>query len=268
MSAPAIPQDDLRERIVAAVRDAKKPVTFKALATKAKTTGGLFQAALESAIAAGQVHRWPDRGRSQYFWNVPPEQSAREAVLTAAAAKALPKPELTKAASRKVPGFPMKALESLVNALIAENQLQKVPAFSSNAKLLIRFGDSEAYFNAARAFIEKKFHAAGFDPAGLFTAHSSSRDTLTGTQVDAAALILESVRSLEPVKGVPVSTLRLRNYLPNLSKREFDAAALELRKKQEVFLSQHSDPHNLSEEDKTLLIDGQDGTYYVAIAIR
>ena len=68
--------------------------------------------------------------------------------------------------------------------------------------------------------------------------------------------------------GVPVSTLRLRNQLPHLSKEEFDAAALELRKKEQVFLSQHADPYNLSQENKDLLIDGQDGTYYVAIAIR
>ncbi len=85
---------------------------------------------------------------------------------------------------------------------------------------------------------------------------------------DAAKLILEAVHSLEPVRGVPVSTLRLRNHLPNLTKREFDAAALELRKKQQVFLSQHADPYNLAQDDKNLLIDGQDGTYYVAIAIR
>jgi hypothetical protein len=45
-------------------------------------------------------------------------------------------------------------------------------------------------------------------------------------------------------------------------------AALELRKKQAVFLSVHDDPHNISQEAKDLLIDGQDGTYYVAVAIR
>ena len=110
--------------------------------------------------------------------------------------------------------------------------------------------------------------AAGFDPAAFFSEDSAPQDKLTDTPVDAAALILEAVRSLEPVKGVPVSTLRLRNHLPHLPPHEFDAAALELRKKQQVFLSQHADPHNLSKEDKDLLIDGQDGTYYVAIAIR
>jgi hypothetical protein len=53
-----------------------------------------------------------------------------------------------------------------------------------------------------------------------------------------------------------------------LTKRELDAAALELREKQQVYLSLDADPYNLSQEDKNLLIDGQDGTYYVAVAIR
>lgn len=267
MSAPAIPESDLRERIIAEVQATSKPITFKDLGKRVKAKDEPLRAALEPVIAAGQVYRWPDRGRSQYFWNVAPEEKAREAILAAAATKALSKPDLIKAASKKVPGFSVERLANVVMDLIAERQLQKVPAFASSAKLMVRAGDSEAYGNAARAFIEKKFLAAGFDPAA-FSPANSPHDKLITTQVDAAALILEAVRSLEPVKGVPVSTLRLRNCLPNLSKQEFDAAALELRKKQEVFLSQHSDPYNLSQEEKDLLIDGQDGTYYVAIAIR
>jgi hypothetical protein len=129
-------------------------------------------------------------------------------------------------------------------------------------------GEREAYFNAARSFLEKKIRAAGFDPAGFFRENSAPQDKLPVEQFHTAARIIEAVRSLEPVKGVPVSTLRLRNHLPQLSKNEFDAAALELRKKERVFLSQHVDPYNISQEDKDLLIDGQDGTYYVAIAIR
>jgi hypothetical protein len=65
-----------------------------------------------------------------------------------------------------------------------------------------------------------------------------------------------------------VSTLRLRNHLPNIGKREFDTAALELRRKQEVFLNLHADPYNIPQSEKDLLIDGGDGTYYVAIALR
>jgi hypothetical protein len=270
MSASAVPHDDLRERIVTSVREAKKPVTVKSIVTLSKAKkvdDASFRAALESATGAGQLFRWPDRGRSQYFWHVSPDQAAREAVLAAAATQALSKPDLSKLA-KKLPGFTVKRMESVVSELIAEKQLQTVPACSGKSKLLLRTGHQNAYFSAVRAFVEKTIRAAGFDPAAFFSEDSAPQDKLTDTPVDAAALILEAVRSLEPVKGVPVSTLRLRNHLPHLSKPEFDAAALELRKKQEVFLSQHADPYNLSEEDKDLLIDGQDGTYYVAIAIR
>lgn len=271
MSATAIPQDDLRERIIAAVHGALKPVTYKKLRglvqLPAKASDEPFRIALESVLGAGHVYRWPDVRGSQYFWNVSAEQKAREALLAAVAVKAQSKADLIQAAGKKISGFPAKRLENVVAELIAENQLQKVPAFTSTAKLLVRPGDSHAYFSAGRAFIEKKFRTAGFDPAPFFT-DNSPRDKIKSTPVDAAALILDAVRSLEPVKGVPVSTLRLRNHLPDLSKQEFDAGALELRKKQEVFLSQHSDPYNLSQEDKDLLIDGQDGTYYVGIAIR
>jgi hypothetical protein len=276
MSARAIPQDALRERIVAAVLDAKKPVTVRNLAKilkVKKADHASLQAAVEVAVGAGQVYRWPDRGRSQYFWHVAPEQAAREAVLACAADQALLKIALSRLAAKKLPGFTAKRVESIVSALVAENELQAVPGFAGSAKLLVRAGDREAYFNAARSFIEEKIRLAGFDPAAFFRDSPVGQDKatdakLTDARADGAALIIDAVRTMEPVKGVPVSTLRLRNRLPHLSKHEFDAAALELRKKQQVFLSQHADPYNLSQEDKDLLIDGQDGTYYVAIAIR
>lgn len=271
MSAPAIPQDDLRERVIAAVHDASKPVTIRNLATilkVKKASQPTLQAAVEAAAGAGLVYRWPERGRSQYFWHVAPEQAAREAVLACAATQALSKLALSRLAAKKLPGFPAKRVENIISALLADNQFQALPGFAGRTKLLLRPGDQKAYFNAARLFVEEKIRAAGFDPGDFLTENSLLGDKLTHTQVDAAALILDTVRSLEPVKGVPVSTLRLRTHLSHLSKQEFDAAALELRKKQQVFLSQHVDPYNISQEEKDLLIDGQDGTYYVAIAIR
>ncbi|HEX4229482.1 MAG TPA: hypothetical protein VHZ07_12495 [Bryobacteraceae bacterium] len=269
MSAPAIPQSDLRERILRKVRDSKKPVTFRDLlkSVKAKSEEP-FRTELESAISEKSIYRWPDYRRSQYFWHIPPEEKAREAILEAAAAEALSKPDLSKAAGRKVPGFPQKRMENEVSALLSEERLQQVPAFASNTKLLVRAGDGQAYFNAARAFIAMKMGKAGFDPAAFFTGDASPQRKPALPHADAAARILEAILALEPQPGVPVSTLRLRNHLRDLSKQEFDMTALELRKKQEVFLSQHADPYNISQEDKDLLIDGQDGTYYVAIAIR
>lgn len=136
--------------------------------------------------------------------------------------------------------------------LVAEKQLRAVPAFSSSAKLLVRGNDSKAYFSAARSFVETKIRKAEFDPAAFFTGNSSADDSSLNVRADAAALVLEAVRSVEPIRGVPVSTLRLRNHLPTLAKREFDLAALALREKQQVSLSLNADPHSLSQEDKDL----------------
>jgi hypothetical protein len=269
MSAPAIPQSELRERILAKIRDSKKPVTFKDLlkSVKAKNEEP-FRTELESAISEKSIFRWPDYRGSQYFWHVSPEEKAREAILEAAATQALSKSALGKAAAKKIAGFPQTRMESEVSALLSDKRLQQVPAFASNAKLLVRAGDGQAYFNAARAFVAMKIEKAGFDPKPFFTEDSSPQSEPALPHRDAVERILEAILALEPQPGVPVSTLRLRNHLRDLSKQEFDMAALELRKKQEVFLSQHADPYNISQEDKDLLIDGQDGTYYVAIAIR
>ena len=83
----------------------------------------LCRAALESAVAAGQVHRWPDHRRSQYFWHVAPEEKAREAILTLRPLQAFRKRHLSKLAAKKLPGFPAKRLENVVSALLAEKPI-------------------------------------------------------------------------------------------------------------------------------------------------
>jgi hypothetical protein len=256
MPASAVPEIDLRARITATLSRSNKPVSFKNLTKLTKAADEALRADLQQLVNAGHAYRWPDYRRSQYFWHVSPDEKAREAVL-AAAVQALSKSELCRAAKRGLPGFSSAALEAIVSTMVAARRLQRVPAFTGSSRLLIRPGDREAYFKAARAFVEKKLRLAGFDPV----AESQPKP-------DAARAILDAVKALEPVLGVPVSTLRLRNHLPTLTKPEFDAAALELRARQEVFLSLHADPYNLTQEDKDLLIDGHDGTYYVAIAIR
>jgi hypothetical protein len=252
---------DLSERILAAVRTVAKPVTFNQLLKVVKAKKAETEEALASAINAGHLHRWP--GRSQYFWHFSADEKAREAVLAAAAAQALSKALLSKAAAKKLRGFSEKSMEDVVSALMKEKQLKEVSGFTGNSKLIVRPGDSQAYFSAALAFVAVRIRKAGFDPATFSTQGKPAAESGA-----AAALILETVRTLEPVRGVPVSTLRLRNHLPSIGKHEFDRAALELRTKQEVFLNLHADPYNAPQSEKDLLIDGGDGTFYVAISLR
>ena len=94
-----------------------------------------------------------------------------------------------------------------------------------------------------------------------------------------AARILEFVKREEPDE-VPISTLRLRKQFPEMSKQEFDDAALLLRDQQAAYLGFYADTGNISPEDRELLIydpsgdgyvgskDIPKGTYSVAISVR
>ena len=271
MSPEAIPGLDLRQRIVAVVRQAKNPITMGSLAKLVKANQEQIRTELKSAIENHELFWWPKYRKSEYLWHVSFEQRARDAVLAAAGSCALSKANLAKASAKQLRGTATKKMEAFVRILADENKLKEVPAFSGGSKLFIVPGEAEGYFNAAHNFVEAKIRLAGFDPGAFFargTNLNGRKEQVESARTDAPKLLLDAVKTLEPVRGVPVSTLRLRNHLSVLKKHEFDMAALELRKSQEVFLSQHSDPHNISQEERDLLIDGQDGTFYVGIAVR
>jgi hypothetical protein len=259
MSSQAISELDLRQRIVAAVRQAENPITVATLAKLVKVKEERIRTELKLAAENHEL-----------LWNVPFEEKAREAVLAAAGLCALSKTDLGKVSAKRIRGISAKSMESFVRILADERRLRAVPAFSGRSKLYVIAGEAEGFFTAAHHFVEKKIKQAGFDPEAFFARETVSKESSEhkGHAADAPKLILDAIKTLEPVKGVPVSTLRLRNHLRILNKQDFDIAALELRKRQEVYLSQHADPHNISQEEKDLLIDGQDGTYYVGIAVR
>jgi hypothetical protein len=273
MPSPETAPDDVIRRIVALLETVPKPLTFLKLKQGMRLGDAELKSALDAAASQGAVFRWPDYRRSQYFWSQSPDNAAQQAVLAIASGEALSQTKLVERASKRIPGFSREAMKRIVMNLIAGHELQQVPAFTTG-KLLIRSGSSAAYAASARKFIEERFRKAGLDPNQLLTPVAVSTNPPTSRPApdtaahDTAARILEAIRSLEPVVGVPVSAQRLRNHLRDLNKHDFDAAGLELRKRQQVSLSLHHDPHNLPQEERDLLIDGGDGTYYVAIAIR
>jgi hypothetical protein len=261
------PSDPVR-RVIALLGTAPKPLTFTKLKEAARLEDDELKSVLDTATSQGTVFRWPDYRRSQYFWSQSPDHAAQQIVLAIAAEEALTRTKLIEQACKRVPGFSQKAMQRIVMNLVASDELQPVPAFTAG-KLLIRFGSAAAYVAAARKFIKEKFRKAGFDPIQFFEpADVEGSSRAPAPALNAAAQILEAMRSLEPVSGVPVSAQRLRGHLSGVSKCDFDRAALELRNREQVFLSPHISPHGLPHQERDLLIDGGDGTYYVAIAIR
>ncbi len=251
-----------------------KPLSFGQLKKTARMSEDVLKSALELAVAQSKAFRWPDYRRSQYFWSKAAEGAARQAALEISSRMALSQTRLIEQARKRVPGFSQKAMQPIVTSLVAEGRLRKVAAFSTG-KLLIGSEGTAAYAASARAFIEQKFRKAGLDPSAFFASLRPqegsihlTEDRASNAPANAPELLLGAVRSLQPAEGVPVTAQRLRNHLSILGKSEFDAAALELRRSQQVFLALHHDPFSLPQPERDLLIDGGDGTYYVSIAIR
>lgn len=267
MSIPeAAPGDDI-QRAKTLLMSAAKPLSFSQLKKSLRLSDPELKTLLEAAVAQSAVFRWPDYRKSQYFWSKPADISAQEVIMVLASAEALSRTTLISRSCRQVKGFSQQGMDRIVKNLIASGELQTVPAFTSG-KLLIRAGIAAPYVAAARKFIEEKFRKASLSPAELFSSAPTVSAATQETSSDLPRRILDLLRSIEPIIGVPVTTQRLRQKLPEITKQDFDSAALELRKLHEVSLSLHHDPHNLSEVERDILIDGQDGAYYVAIAIR
>ena len=246
---------------------AAKPLTFRQLKTRARLNEGEIRSVLELAVAQSKAFRWPDYRRSQYFWSKSAEDAARQAALEISSRMALSQTMLVEQARKRVPGFSQKAMQPIVTSLVAEGRLRKVAALSRGT-LLIGPEGTAAYAASARAFIEQKFRKAGLDPSAFFASLGSQDEKASTASANAPELLLGAARSLQPTEGVPVTAQRLRQHLSILGKSEFDAAALELRRRQQVFLALHHDPFSLPQPERDLLIDGGDGTYYVSIAIR
>ena len=218
-----------------------------------------MQQTLTSEEGRHRIFRWPDARRQKRFWSVAPADFVRTQILETASECALPAGELVKLARKKAYGYPEKLVRSTLQQLIKDKELRKYPSFGRESNPIGRAGQPAAYAEAARRFketIDAKVRAEGGGP----DVSVAVIDT-----IDVGDAILSAMRRLEPSSTAPVSVRELRTSLPAISKSHFDAAALALRSAQKVFLSQHDYPRSLSPEDRDLLIDGQDGTYYVAI---
>jgi hypothetical protein len=246
----------------ATVRDilghAKAPVTFPVLAKQSKFPKEVLQQTLAAEEGRHRIFGWPG-GRSKRFWSVAPADFIRTQILETASECALPAGELVKLARKKSYSCPEKLVRSTLQQLIRDKELRKYPSFGRESNPIGRTGHPAAYAEAARRFKEK------IDAKVLAEGGAPHVSVAVAETIDVGDAILEAMRRLEPSSTAPVSVRELHASLPAISKAHFDAAALALRSAQKVFLSQHDYPRSLSPEDRDLLIDGQDGTYYVAI---
>jgi hypothetical protein len=234
-------------QLLASLRSEPAPVPFAKLKKahvnrKAGVLESDLRSALEAGVSSGEIFAWP----TKRYWHIDPETQLQSEILDQCAAKARKKAEI------KVKGRAPKDVAAAVERLWKERKLLKYPALSGSAELFFRAGSRDAYWAYVREFVAAKLKKAGIEEATL------------------EDKIWDLLPKLEAEKDVPVSTARVRRALgaAEVSKKEFDAAVLQLRDLRRVYLSQHDHPLALSAEDRDWLIEGKDGRYYVAITRR
>lgn len=244
MSSVATPAGDASALLQEALQESPAPVTLKVLEKRLKLSGEQLRSALATAA------RWPDQRKQQRFWHRTPEDLTRELILFAATECAQPAAGLVKAVKKRSHGYPPKLITGVVQQLVRDKELRKYSPFGRGGVLLGRAGCPAAYAAAGQLAIQAIL-------AKVAAEHGALEDR-----------ILQTMARLEPAQTAPVSVRELRDALREAAKSEFDAAALALRERRRVFLSRHDFPQSLSQADRDQLIDGADGSYYVAITAR
>jgi hypothetical protein len=232
-------------QLLASLRTEPAPVTFAKLKKahvnkKAGIVEADLRAALDSALSSSDIFAWP----KNRYWYIDPAAQLQTGILSQCAITARKKTEI------KVKGRTPKEVSASLEQLLADRKLLKYPALAGSSILFVSAGSSrEAYWAYVQAFVAQKLKKAGIEEPNL------------------EEKIWDILPKLEPQKDVPVSTARVRRALglTKEDKTQFDAAALRLRDLRRVYLSQHDHPLALSSEDRDWLIDGKDGSYYVAI---
>ncbi len=232
-------------QLLASLRTEPAPVTFAKLKkAHVNKKAGIFEAelraALDAASSRGEIFSWP----KNRYWHVDPEAQLQSEILSRCAITARKKTEI------KVRGRTPKEVAGAIERLLADGELLKYPALAGSSILFVSAGSPQAYWAYVQAFVAEKLKKAGIEEANL------------------EEKIWDHLLKLEPENDAPISAARLRNASSIADKRRFDDAVLKLREQRRIHLSRHDDPHSLTTEDRENLIDGKDGSYYVAITRR
>jgi hypothetical protein len=251
---------DLLQQVVAKLSAARAPVGYAALRRSLKSVSeDALRSALEAGLNSGRIFHWGDFGRSrQSYWHIGREQHLDQTIMSLCSKQA------RRSAEIKVRGFRAKEVQSRLGDLLVSGRLRKYPGLGREKEQI--GASDQSYAAALREFVAAKLAKAGMEPAAFFGGAAPG----SAPSAEMENRILEALRRLEPEPNLPVSVVRLRRHLQisDAGKQEFDRAVLELRDRKRVYLSRHDNPAGLSTEDRRALVDGGDGSHYVAVMVR
>lgn len=236
---------------------------------------------LERMVESGQIRA--HGGRSVVYWLPIHEDQACARIIESLAERPLTQTELKGKFRSRLIGWPPAKRAELVERLIKEKRVYKVPALAGNSKLLslrprltledgVRLAIHLAVAKlAAQGFTSEEVLAAArevLQPTPAASANSA--------QIPAPAnfeqLILDRMIRLKTAAagGALVSLSELRNILAVElpTKQSFDQAVLRLVETGRFALHHHDFPGSLSQDERDELVLDERGNCYIGIALR
>jgi hypothetical protein len=286
--------------LLRALQQAKQPLPVtklrSALPNALRPSKGRLKQLLDELISLGQV-RSSSRGKSVYYWPPELEEEARARILEAIGNQPLTQRQLKGKFRSLLVGWPGNVLQQMLEQLIEERRVYKLPAPAGKGFLLSAHPpDPRQYLQEpVRKLIDKLYKELAKELDKLakkleittaalsVVARELLQQALTtevskgagGPVVDiseASQLILAAMVKIEPAAAngalVPLRDLRqaLKTQIPD--KVTFDRGALQLFAQGQVDLTRHHHPSILSEAEREELVSDSQGNYYNGIVLR
>jgi hypothetical protein len=236
---------------------------------------------LQQMVESGQIRA--HGARTAVYWLPIHEDQACARIVEALDERPLTQTELKEKFKSRLIGWPPTKRTELVERLIKEKRVYKVPALTGKPKLLsirpqLTLQDG---VRLAIHLVVAKLAAQGFTSEEVLAAAREALQPTPATPAGSAPapapanleqLILDRMTRLKPAAsaGALVSLSELRNTLAVElpTKQSFDQAILRLAETGRFALHHHDFPSSLSQEERDALVLDERGNYYIGIVLR
>jgi len=263
--------EEAERRLMEMVRAAGAPTPEKKLLSALWPKGLDPQPLSERLVRLereGRLRRWP--GKTVLWWHLGPEEALGEALLSALGDRAMERARWLREARTRLRGPSAVQWQQAAADLIASGRVVAHAAKIEGKKVEVC---APAEHRAALLDVYRPVLARLVEEWRRLGIRQEEIRRFLAFEPPAAARtdeLLAELRRLERESPPPnpVARLRRRAALQQLSKEEFDRAALDLLRQGRVYMAPHDHPARLAAADREELVTDGAGTFYVSISAR
>ncbi len=261
--------DEAGQRVMEMVRAAPGPVPEKKLLAAAwpkELDAAPLRGRMAEMQQAGLLKPWP--GKAPAWWHLGPQEALGAVLLETLGQRALLRAQWVREAKARLKGRTAAEWQKACDELITSGRVVAHVARIEGKRM-------EACVRAERRAALLELYSPVIERLKEEWRRLGIRDGdvarfLAGGGEPGAELLLAELRRLERESPPPnpVALLRMRAALAEMTKEEFDRAALELLRQGRVYMAPHDHAMRLTGEERRSLVTDGAGHYYVSITAR